>query len=454
MSKFPEGFRWGVATSAYQIEGAWNADGRGPSIWDTFTHTSGTIEDGTNGDVACDHYHRFAEDVSIMRELGVDAYRFSVSWSRMIPEGTDEVNPEGIAFYRDLCQELRSAGITPIITLYHWDLPQALQDRGGWLSRDSVEWFTEYATVAKQELGDLVRVWTTFNEPWCAAFLGHSSGDHAPGQADPGAGFVAAHHLMLAHHAAIRALRETNVRDDDELGIVLNLIPAWPQDPDSEGDALAAEAVDAVQNQLFLDAVFEGTIPDHIRSAHERYGVADQIDAAELAQVKSPIDFLGVNYYNINRVAHAAGSVAPAAWPGADEARFVPPTGWADEMGWAPEPEGLLWMLRRVTDEYGSVPIVICENGTALADDPGPDGTIDDRRRIAYLSGHIDAVAEALARGVDMRGYMVWSLLDNFEWAHGYTKHFGLVYVDPDTLDRTIKASGHWYADFIARTRS
>lgn len=453
MKPFPPGFLWGVATSAYQIEGAADLDGRGPSIWDTYTHTPGKIADGSTGDVACDHYHRFEEDVALMAELGVDAYRFSLSWSRIIPDGTGPVNPAGVAFYRNLCEALRSAGITPIITLYHWDLPQALQDRGGWLDRRSVDWFANYATVAKDSLGDLVQTWTTLNEPWCSAFLGHSAGEHAPGFTDPGSGFVAAHHLMLAHHAAVDAMRRTRAHPDDELGIVLNLIPAWASDDSSDDDQRAARAVDGVQNRLFLDAVMLGEIPEDIRQHHISYGVDTVIDPSELKAAHSPIDVLGVNYYNINRVSHSPGSPAPGPWPGADGARLHSGPGDVDEMGWAPEPHGLTWMLTRVASEYGPIPIVICENGTARADAVSEDGSVDDRDRIAYLDGHIDAIADALSGGVDVRGYMVWSLLDNFEWARGYTKRFGLVRVDFETLARTMKASGRWYAGRIAEAR-
>jgi beta-glucosidase len=449
MNRFPSSFSWGVSTSAYQIEGAADVDGRGPSIWDTFSHGAGNIVDHSTGDVACDHYHRFEEDVEIMRRLGVDAYRFSLSWPRILPDGVGSVNEAGVSFYRRLCETLSEAGITPLVTLYHWDLPQALQDRGGWLEPASAGWFAEYATVAKEALGDLVQWWTTLNEPWCSAFLGHSAGEHAPGMTDPGSAFVAAHHLMLAHHAGMRAMRTTRPHPDDTLGIVLNLIPAWPADPSSDADMAAAASVDAVQNRLFLDAVLAGRTPPEIRAHHHRFGVADLIDPGELATAHEPVDLLGVNYYNVNRFRADPGGPAPAGWPGAEGVSSVSPDAWVDEMGWAPEPEGLSWMLRRVAAGYDPLPIYICENGTALADVPGPDGVVDDQRRIDYLRRHIDALADAMEAGVDVRGYMVWSLLDNFEWARGYSKTFGLFRVDPDTGDRIPKASAHWYTSFL-----
>ena len=446
---FPKEFWWGVATSAFQIEGAVDEDGRSPSIWDTFTHTPGKIRDGSDADVATDHYHRFREDVGLMRELGVNAYRFSISWSRILPDGTGRRNPDGVAFYRRLCEELLASNITPVATLYHWDLPQVLQDRGGWLSPDSRHWFAEYAVAAKETRGDLIGVWATLNEPWCAAFLGHSAGEHAPGLTDPGAGFVAAHNLMLAHHDAIAALREHR-SGGDQLGVVLNLIPAWPAS-DDPADAAAAAKVDMVQNKLFLEAVFNGRYPDEVVEWHRRFGVADQIDLEALAAARQPIDFLGVNYYNVNRVRHVPGAPAPGPWPGADEAVIVVPEGPLTDMGWAVDPEGLTWTLKRVATEYPPLPLYVCENGAAYPDADPVDGTIEDPDRIRYLESHIEALAEAIRQGVDVRGYFVWSLLDNFEWAKGYTMRFGIVHVDFNTQKRTIKASGRWYRDHIAR---
>jgi beta-glucosidase len=446
---FPAGFSWGVATSAYQIEGAVAEDGRGPSIWDTFAHTPGTTRNGDTGDVADDHYHRYPQDVALMRELGVDAYRFSISWSRVLPEGTGRVNEKGIAFYRSLCQTLVEAGIEPVVTLYHWDLPQALQEVGGWLDVRSATWFADYAALVKERLGDLVRIWTTHNEPWCAAFLGHGRGLFAPGVADPGSAYVAAHNLMLSHHRAIAALRETSPRPDDRLGIVLNLIPAWPAG-DTPEDRKAAASVDAIQNRLFADAVFFGTYPDEVLEAHSRFRIDDIIDPADLAEVHQDIDFLGVNYYNINHVAHSPGAPAPPEWPAADEAVIVRPPGQLTEMGWGVEPEGLVWMLKRVDAEYPRIPLLVTENGAAYPDEVSEDGSVHDPDRIRYFQLHLGAVGDALSQGVDVGGFFAWSLLDNFEWAEGYSKRFGLVRVDYGTQERTIKDSGYWYRRWLA----
>jgi beta-glucosidase len=449
LSQFPPGFLWGVATASYQIEGAVEEDGRGRSIWDTFAHTPGKTSNGETGDDAVDHYHRYAEDVALMSEIGVNAYRFSIAWSRLIPEGTGGVNQAGVDFYRRLCKELAGAGITPVATLYHWDLPQALQDRGGWLNPDSVDWFTEYARVAKDALGDMVNTWVTLNEPWCVAFLGHSSGEHAPGITDTPGSLVVAHHLMLAHHSAIGAMRETAPREDDRLGIVLNLIPAWPQNDTAE-DRAAAAAVDLVQNRLFADAVLRGRYPDEILSLFERYGVSEAIDNDGLAARRQTIDFLGVNYYNVNHIEHVGGTESMSPWPGSWGARVVRAPGKLTEMNWGVEPEGLTWMLERIGSENPGLPLVICENGAAYSDVVGPDGSIDDSERTDYVRRHIDAMKLAIDRGVDVRGYFLWSLMDNFEWARGYDKRFGIVRVDFDTMTRTVKSSGAWYRDFLA----
>lgn len=449
VSQFPPGFLWGVATASYQIEGAVDEDGRGKTIWDTFAHTPGMTNNGDNGDVAVDHYHRYVEDVALMSEIGVNAYRFSIAWSRLLPEGTGRVNQAGIDFYRRLCKELSDAGITPVATLYHWDLPQSLQERGGWVSPEAVAWFTEYAAVAKDALGDLVTTWATLNEPWCTAFLGHSAGEHAPGITETPSSFLVAHHLMLAHHSAIRVMRETSPSDEDKLGIVLNLIPAWPQS-DTEDDRAAAAAVDLVQNRLFTDAVFHGTYSDEARALHEHYGVADHIDVEALAESRQPIDFLGVNYYNINHIEHSPGTESMPAWPGTWDSRMARPPGELTEMNWGVEPEGLTWMLERVAREHPGTPILICENGAAYADEVGPDGLVDDPARTDYVKRHIEAMKVAIDRGVDVRGYFLWSLLDNFEWARGYDKRFGIVRVDFDTMARTLKKSGSWYKEFLA----
>lgn len=444
---FPPGFVWGVAASAYQIEGAVAEGGRSPSIWDTFAHTPGKTLDGDTGDIAIDHYHRFIEDVAIMAGLGVDSYRFSISWSRLLPAGVGTVNPEGVEFYRGLCEALRSHGIAPLATLYHWDLPQTLQDRGGWLEPRSADWFAEYAVAAKSSLGDLVDMWATHNEPWCAAFLGHGSGTFAPGISDPAAAFTAAHHLMVGHHRAIAAMRVTRPSPDDSLGIVLNVIPALPADATDPADVEVARVADLVHNRLFLDAAVSGSYPPGIEALHRRFGV--DVDQAELTG--EGLDYLGLNYYNINRFAFSPISSGLGDFPGADGAVMTTPPGDLTEMGWGVEPDGLGRVLRSVGEEHPDLPLYVTENGAAYDDVVGPGGTVDDPRRIAYMDSHIAQVADVIADGVDVRGYYAWSIFDNFEWSSGFSKRFGLVRVDYDTLERTPKSSAHWYRDLIAR---
>ncbi len=448
-SDFPSDFLWGTATASYQVEGAVSEGGRSPSIWDTFSHAPGNIQNGDTGDLAVDHYHRFREDVGLMAKLGLNAYRFSISWSRLIPDGIGEVNEEGVAFYRALCKELIDAGIEPSVTLYHWDLPQVLQDRGGWLSPESPAWFTRYATVAKAALGDLVRTWSTLNEPWCTAMLGYSNGDHAPGIQDEGSAFVAAHNLMVAHHRAVAAMAVTNVHDDDRLGIVLNLIPAWPTG-DSPEVAWATDGVDAVQNRLFADAVLRGTYPERVLQIHRELGVADRIDTTELAEAFVPIDFLGVNYYNVNHIGFNEGSPSMGAWPGVPGATIERPPGDLTQMNWGVEPEGLTWTLKRVEEWSPGLAVVIMENGAAYPDEVSDDGAVHDPMRTEYVRRHIAAAKDALDAGVNLQGYFLWSLLDNFEWSRGYGMRFGIIHVDYETMARTVKDSGYWYQSFLA----
>jgi beta-glucosidase len=451
VSSLPTGFLWGAATSAYQVEGAASQGGRGPSIWDTFSHTPGRVALGHTGDVAADHYHRFAEDVALMRDLGVGAYRFSLSWPRILPSGVGDMNDEGVAFYRRLAAALRADGIEPVATLYHWDLPQELQDRGGWRDPRSVGWFAGYAAAAKEALGDLITTWTTINEPYVAAFLGHGSGVHAPGVSDPATAYLAAHHLILAHHAAVAALRDTRPGPDDRIGAVLNVIPARPAS-EEEPDRRVARLADIIHNDLFLDGTLRGRYPEAISELHERFGLAGSIDPSALAASRADVDFLGVNYYNINRFRHEPDSPAPGDFPGADGARLVPPPGPVTEMGWGIEPDGLGAVLDRLSSEHPGLPLIVTENGAAFPDARVVDGIVDDADRIDYLSRHIAAMCGAVERGADVGGYFVWSLLDNFEWAHGYTKRFGLVHVDFETLERTPKRSAHWYRRLISGT--
>jgi beta-glucosidase len=430
--RFPPGFRWGTATAAYQIEGAWNEDGKGESIWDRFCRTPGAIEDGASGDVTCDHYHLMPEDVALMTGLGVNAYRFSISWPRVLPEGTGAVNEAGIAFYDRLVDRLLDDGIQPLVTLYHWDLPQALQERGGWAASDSPGWFAEYAALAADRLGDRVREWVTINEPHVVAFAGHGDGIHAPGVRDLATAVKVAHHLLVAHRAGSDAIRE--VSGARSVGIALNLSPADPAS-DGDDDRTAAELFDGFLNRWFLDPLFGRGYPEDVV---EPYGDAAP---ASLDGYQGRLDFLGVNYYTGYVV--RAGGKHPLGF------EVLPAAGEATEMGWAIQPDGLRELLARVSVDYEPARIYVTENGAAFADDPGGA----DPRRVAYLRDHFVAAADALEQGVPLSGYFVWSLLDNFEWAHGFTKRFGLVYVDFASLSRTVKDSGRFFAAVAAATR-
>jgi beta-glucosidase len=452
--RFPENFVWGAATAAYQIEGAARDDGRGPSIWDTFSRTPGKVFAGHTGDVACDHYHRYADDVALMAELGLKAYRFSVAWPRIQPDGTGPVEPRGLDFYDRLTDALLAKGIDPIVTLYHWDLPQPLQDRGGWTSRETAEHFAEYAAVVHGRLGDRVRTWTTLNEPWCSAYLGYGNGVHAPGVRDAGAAFAAVHHLLLGHGLAARALRAAGA---ETVGITLNPADVQPADPDSAADAAAVRLIDGLQNRIFLDPLtgegYPADVLEHISRLVEPTFIGD--DDEKL--IAAPIDLLGVNYYSPTYVAGRPGAAGSDVFPGSEGAvEVLPPSGPLTEMGWAIEAAGLGRLLDRLSADYPALPLMVTENGGAFPDratEQGPDGTerIADSDRIAYLDGHLRAAHAAISRGVDLRGYLVWSLLDNFEWAEGYRKRFGIVHVDYRTQRRTPKSSARWYQEVISR---
>ncbi|MFO7655093.1 MAG: GH1 family beta-glucosidase [Candidatus Krumholzibacteriia bacterium] len=442
---FPEGFRWGVATSAAQIEGARDEAGRGESIWDRFAAGPGTIGDGSSPSVACDHYHRRRDDVGLMAWLGLDTYRFSIAWPRVVPDGIGAVSADGLDFYDALVDDLLGAGIEPFPTLYHWDLPQALQDRGGWASRDTAEAFVDYCVAVTRRLGDRVRHWTTHNEPWCVATLGHEEGQHAPGHRDPAEALRVAHHLLLSHGWAAGAIR----RDVPaaEVGIVLIHTPAYPA-TDSEADREAARWFDGFFNRWYLDPVFRGSYPadavaDRIARGHLEGPEPPFVQNGDLAAIASPLDFLGLNYYS--RVIMRAG---PDGRPTAVKPAPAPDL---TAMGWEVFPEGLFASLRRIHLEYRPARIDITENGAAY-DDPPPDddGSIEDHARIAYVRDHLLAVRRAIAAGVPVRSYFLWSLLDNFEWSHGYEKRFGLFAVDRETRQRTRKASATWYRDVVA----
>lgn len=435
-------FVWGVATSSYQIEGATDEDGRGPSIWDTFSRTPGAVAKGATGDVACDHYHRWPEDLDMLVEMGVDAYRFSVAWPRVLPDGRGRVEPRGLDFYERLVDGLLERGIAPFATLYHWDLPQALQDVGGWTSREVVGAFGEYADAVVGRLGDRVRSYATLNEPWCSAHLGYGLGEHAPGLADPAAALNAAHHLLLAHGRAMPILRSG--APTAEHGIVLNLNPAYPAS-DSEADRAAARRFDGFFNRWFLEPLLRGRYP---QDAWTEVGdAAPPVEDGDMEAIRAPLDWLGVNYYT-RAICADAGPDAP--WP---RSRGVPVDAPVTAMGWEVFPEGLRALLTRLERDYPELPpLYVTENGAAV-EERVDGGTVDDPERIRYLEGHVDAVAAAVADGVDVRGYFAWSLMDNFEWAHGYDKRFGLVHVDYATQQRTLKASAHWYRDRIRRHR-
>jgi beta-glucosidase len=439
---FPKGFLWGAATAAYQVEGAVNEDGRGQSIWDTFSHTAGKTTHGDTGDIADDHYHRLDDDLDLMDQLGLKAYRFSVAWPRIQPSGRGPLNQAGIDHYRRLVDGLRARSIMPCLTLYHWDLPQPLEDDGGWRNRDTSERFGEYADVVFGALGDDVPMWITLNEPWVSAWMGYGTGAHAPGIADEAAALGATHHLLLAHARGLEAMRAGGA-SNAQLGITLNLAPALPTEDGGEHEA-AARRVDGNQNRLFLDPIFKGTYPndmvEHYRPVHDFSFVVD----GDLEAISAPIDFLGVNYYMRHRV---------AADPDDEERGAIihTPEEPRTAMGWGIDPEGLSALLVRLDAEYTNVPLYITENGAAFYDYVDPEGDVDDEERVSYLDGHFRAAHDAIEQGVNLAGYFVWSFLDNFEWALGYSKRFGIVFVDYGTQTRTPKQSARWYQKVIER---
>lgn len=441
---FPPGFLWGAATSAPQIEGGGEEGGRGESIWDRFSSMPGRIGDGSDPRTACDHYHRWRDDIGLIRELGLGAYRFSVAWPRIQPSGRGAVNPAGLAFYDALVDELLEAGVTPFVTLYHWDLPQALQDRGGWASRETAGAFVEYAAAVASALGDRVKHWITHNEPWCVATLGHETGEHAPGHRDPSEALRVSHHLLLSHAWGMQAVRGRS--PGSEVGIVLNPVPVEPATP-GPADREAARRLDGSFNRWYLDPLFRGRYPedailDRVRRGHLDSPCLPFVEPGDLEAIAGPVDFLGINYYS--RVVVRAGA------GGEPEAVRVVPETELTEMGWEVFPEGLRRLLVRIDRDYHPRNVYITENGSAFPDVVGPAGRIADVRRIEYLRAHIAAMAEALAQDVPLRGYFVWSLLDNFEWAHGYSKRFGLVRVDYRTQERIPKDSAFWYRDVAA----
>ncbi|HEV7214170.1 MAG TPA: GH1 family beta-glucosidase [Chloroflexota bacterium] len=437
--QFPPGFAWGAATAAYQIEGAVHEDGRGESIWDRFSHTKGKTSDGGTGDTADDHYHRWQEDIAVLRALHVDAYRLSIAWPRILPLGQGRQEERGLAFYERLIDALLTAGITPWVTLYHWDLPQALQDRGGWPSRATATAFAEYADIVSRRLGDRVHHWITLNEPWCSGHLGYTTGEHAPGKRDQKQGLAASHTLLLAHGLAIPILRRNS--PNAQVGITLNF--SWPYTAtDTEADRAAARRWDGFFNRWYLDPLYGKGYPQDMLHLYGR--AVPKIQTGDFATIAAPTDFLGVNYYGPAyikddrrnrplRIGHAEPADAEKT-----------------AMGWVVSPRSFHDLLLRLCREYPTGPLVITENGAAY-DDPAPrQGRVLDPQRLRYYAGHLAALLDAIHDGADVRGYFAWSLLDNFEWASGYSRRFGLVYVDYATQRRTIKDSGRWYSEVAA----
>ncbi len=454
---FPAGFVWGSATAAYQIEGAASEDGRGPSIWDTFSHTPGRTLNGDTGDVADDHYHRWQEDLGHIADLGLGAYRFSVSWPRVQPGGSGAWNQAGIDFYSRLVDGLLERGVAPVATMYHWDLPQELQDAGGWPVRDTALRFAEYAAGIVGALGDRVHTWTTFNEPWCTAYLGYASGVHAPGVTDPAAALAAVHHLNLAHGLAGRVVREQ--APSTQLSVTLNLHVMRP-DSDSDADRDAARRIDAVANRAFLGPMLEGAYPADLLSDTAAVTDWSFVRDGDEKTAAVPLDVLGVNYYSSGRVkawdgtserstADGHGDGAASPWVGAGDVDFLPQPGPYTAMGWNIDPGALTELLLRLREQYPDQPLMITENGAAFDDEVAADGSIHDERRIDYLRRHLGATADAIEQGADVRGYFLWSLLDNFEWSYGYERRFGIIRVDYGTLERTWKDSAHWYRRLV-----
>ena len=436
----PEGFVWGAAASAFQTEGATGTDGRGESIWDRFCRTPGRIRDGGTGDIACDVYGRYREDVELMRALGLDAFRFSIAWPRVLPDGRGRVNSKGLDFYDRFVDELLAAGIVPYVNLFHWDLPQRLQDEGGWPVRATAEAFATYAEVVASRLGDRVQHWITHNEPFCASWLGYGLGVHAPGHHDTAEALAAAHHLLLSHGWAVDVLRRCS--PEAEIGIVVDSWPAYPS-TDTDDDRDAARFVDGMTNRWFFDALFRGSYPDDMRV---HFGDAvPEVQDGDLAVITTPVDFVGANNYSRRFVRANPHGGLPL------DVRSE--SGGLTSMGWEVYPQGIAEVLTRLHDEYGLESLYVTENGAAFGDVRTHDGRIHDVDRIAYLRSYLEAVAAVVAGGIPVRGYFVWSLLDNFEWAEGYSKRFGLVYVDYPTLERVPKDSFFWYRDLIAAAR-
>jgi beta-glucosidase len=447
---FPKGFIFGAATASYQIEGAVREDGRGPSVWDEFSHKPGKIKGGDTGDTTCDHYHRKEEDVRIMEDLGLDAYRFSIAWPRIFPEGTGTVNGKGLDFYDRLVDRLKESGIEPFVTLFHWDLPAALQQRfGGFADRSCIDAYVDYADTVTARLGDRVKHWISFNEPWVYAVLGHFFGNHAPGKRNLWTMMKVAHHQLLAHGKALEVIRANSA--GAKAGITLNLMPLYPRSGSGK-DLQATGLADQFINRLFLDPLFRGSWPEELWKSLGPF--RPRILPGDMETISAPIDFLGINNYTREFAYHKCRPFFPFHTTGMDipEAEFVRNGVQHTSMGWEVYPKGIFEVLCRIRDEYGNPLTFITENGAAFTDKL-KEGRVEDDKRIDFYRGYTAAVADAAARGCNVKGYFAWSLMDNFEWAEGFSKRFGLVYVDYLTGERTIKKSGRWYAELIRSSR-
>jgi len=444
---FPDGFLWGVSTASYQVEGAVNEDGRVPSIWDTFAHTPGKVTGGDTSDVACDVYHRYASDIEQARQLGVGAFRFSVSWPRVMG---GRVNRAGLDYYDRVVDCLCAAGIAPVVTLYHWDLPQYLQDAGGWPSRDTAYYFSDYVTAVAGTLGDRVAIWTTLNEPWCSAFLGYASGDHAPGVTNPAASLAAAHHLNLAHGLAAQAVRA--VLPSARISVSLNLSAVHPV-TDSPADQAAAARVERVANDIWLLPMLEGHYDQQLFADTAAITNWSFVRDGDLAQVHQPLDVLGVNYYSPTYVKARPAGEYFGPFPGCNDVEFMPPTPPLTAMGWSQEPAALTGLLTGLARGFEGLDLMVTENGAAFDDVVGQGDKVHDPARVGYLDAHINAVADAIDAGAPVKGYFLWSLLDNFEWACGYSRRFGLLRTDFTTQQRTWKDSAFWYQNVASSNR-
>jgi beta-glucosidase len=437
---FPENFLWGVAASAYQIEGAYDEDGKGESIWDRFVRWPGRVLNGDTGNVACDHYHRMPQDVALIKELGIPCYSFTISWSRVLPQGYGTVNAKGLDFYDRLVDELLSAGIQPLGTLYHWEFPQVLEDQGGWPNRDSTDWYADYARVVFDKLADRVSIWSTFCEPWVSAFLGYGRGLHAPGICDYSKAYQTAHHLLLAHGKAVQVFRESGY--EGQIGLALNLNGLIPAS-DSDEDRAATQRVHDETHALFLDPIFNGTYP---QALFEYIGPHQpKVQAGDAQIISQPIDFLGLNYYNTDYVMFDL-------FGGLNKARLTPysaPCWGRTEMNWGIDPDGIKREVLYVKEKYGNRKLYLMENGCATPDVPDENDFVPDWDRINFLRAHLRSLHEAIEEGANVHGYITWSILDNFEWERGYSKRFGLVRVNYETLTRTPKQSAYWYRDVI-----